>query len=73
MLTEQDVIDIIIDLNICANKDSISSDISLKSLGVDSLDVFNILVELEIKTGQKIPDSDVDKLTTIQEMVEYFS
>ena len=73
MLTEQNVIDIIGELDINVDKNNITSDTTLKSLGIDSLDIFNLLVELETKTGKKIPDDDVDKLTTINAIVEYFS
>lgn len=73
MLTEQDVIDIIGDLDINLDKSEIKNDTTLKSLGIDSLDIFNILVELETKTGKTIPDDDVDKLSTINSIVEYFS
>lgn len=73
MLTEQDVVDIIGELDISVDKTKITKDTTLKSLGIDSLDVFNLLVELESKTGKTIPDDDVDKLTSINEIVEYFS
>lgn len=48
-------------------------DAKLKSLGVDSLDIFNVLVELENATGKKVPDEDVEKLTTIRSLIDYFS
>lgn len=73
MLTENDVIDIINKLAIDYDKNIISGDATFKSLGIDSLDIFNVLVELETVTGQKIPDSDVDKLITINAIVKYFS
>ena len=73
MLTEQDVVDIIGDLDISVDKTKITKDTTLKSLGIDSLDVFNLLVELESKTGKTISDDDVEKLSSINEIVEYFS
>ena len=73
MLTEQDVVDIIGDLDISVDKTQITKDTTLKSLGIDSLDVFNLLVELESKTGKTISDDDVEKLSSINEIVEYFS
>ena len=73
MLTEQDVIDLISKLDINVDIEAISGEVTLKSLGIDSLDVFTLLVEIESKTGKKIPDEDVDKLDTIHEIVEYFS
>ena len=48
-------------------------DVKFSTLGIDSMDFFNILMELESVTGKKIPDSDVDNLTTIKELVDYFA
>lgn len=48
-------------------------DVKFKSLGIDSLDVFNVLVELEELTGKKVPDEDVEKLSTIGDLLDYFS
>jgi len=73
MLTEQDVINLIGELDINVDIDAISAEATLKSIGIDSLDVFTLLVEIETKTGKKIPDEDVDKLDTINAIVEYFS
>ena len=73
MLTEQDVVNFIGELDINVDIDAISTEATLKSLGIDSLDVFTLLVEIETKTGKKIPDEDVDKLGTINAIVEYFS
>ena len=73
MLTEQDVIDLISELDINVDIETISGEATLKSLGIDSLDIFTLLVEIESKTGKKIPDDDVDKLDTIRDIVKYFS
>lgn len=48
-------------------------DNSLKSMGIDSLDVFNVLVELEALTGKKVPDEDVEKLNTVRRLADYFA
>ncbi len=42
-------------------------------LGLDSLDVFNIFVELEVLTGIQVPDDDVEKLQTIDNIHAYFA
>ena len=42
-------------------------------LGLDSLDVFNILVELETLTGIEVPDSDIEKVQTIDDIHTYFT
>jgi len=52
MLTEQDVVNLIGELDINVDVDALSAEATLKSLGIDSLDVFTLLVEIESKTGK---------------------
>lgn len=73
MLTEKEILEVISELGINIDAQKISDDASLTSLGLDSLDIFNVLVELEGKTGQKVPDSDLEKLDTIKKLAAYFS
>lgn len=60
-------------LNLSLDPVTTPQDEGFKSLGIDSLDFYNVLIELEAVTGRKVPDEDVDKLTTIQSLVDYFS
>lgn len=72
-MTEDKVISIINQtLNLNLDPDT-PTDVPLKSIGIDSLDFFNVLVGLENETGQSVPDDDVDKLTTISDVARYFS
>ena len=71
MLLVQDVIDMIGEVGISVDVNEIKNDTTLESLGMDSLDVFNLFVEIEIKTGEKISDDNVDKLSTINSIIEY--
>ena len=73
MLLKQDVIDIIRELGVIVDINEVKNDTTLESLGIDSLDVYNLFIELEMKTGRNVSDDDVDKLTTINSIVEYFS
>ena len=50
----------------------IAGDAHFADLGLDSLDVFNILNDLEALTGIQVPDEDVDKLQTIDSILKYF-
>jgi len=61
------------EVGISVDVNEIKNDTTLESLGMDSLDVFNLFVEIEIKTGEKISDDNVDKLSTINSIIEYFS
>lgn len=74
MLNEEKVIEVINRvLNMKLDPKNTPIDDTLKSLGIDSLDMFSVLVELESISCKSIPDEDVDKLTTIRSLVKYFS
>lgn len=74
MLLEADVIEIInSSLGLSLEIESTPREATLKSLGIDSLDFYNVLVALEEKTGQKILDEDVEGMSNIKKITEYFS
>ena len=50
------------------------SDIDIfKESGIDSLDHANVLLAVEEKYDVKIPDEDVGKCASIQQILDYFS
>ena len=52
--------------------DSISETSSFKEdLGVDSLDLFELVMELEEEFGIEIPSEDLEKLSTVAEVARY--
>ena len=51
--------------------DSISADTNIvDDLGADSLDVVELLMQLEDATGKTVPDEEVTKIKTVGELVE---
>lgn len=46
---------------------------TFESLGMDSLDNFNIIIEIQDRTGLEIPDSDLGQLQTIAGIAEYLN
>ncbi len=44
----------------------------LESLGIDSLDFYTLLVELEAHAGRKVPDEVLPKLQTIHALADFF-
>ena len=50
--------------------DTIKLDTSLQDLGIDSLDVFTLLFELENAFKISIPDDDVRSLRTVNDVVQ---
>jgi acyl carrier protein len=54
------------------NEDSISNGASfVDDLGADSLDTVELVMALEEKFGIEIPDEDAEKITTIQQAIDY--
>jgi acyl carrier protein len=43
----------------------------LEELGADSLDVVELIMEMEEKFGIQIPDEDAEKIKTVQDAIDY--
>lgn len=58
---------------VCDGKtlDNVPDSGRLRDLGFDSLDMFNILLEIETLTGHAVPDEDIESLQSIQGIYEY--
>jgi acyl carrier protein len=44
----------------------------LREYGIDSMDFFNIILELQDILGMEIPDEDLDEMRTVSGIQEYF-
>lgn len=55
------------------NTNDLDVDIPLIEQGCDSLDVVNVYMVIEEKFKIKIPDADLSKLLTINNMVDYIN
>ena len=53
--------------------DIMDSNIPLIEQGIDSLDMYTLLLEIEEKFDVEIPDSDAEGLSTINAIIEYIS
>ena len=53
--------------------DALKEDVSLAAQGVDSLEMMNLMLALEEKLSIKIPDDDVEKMRTINDIVMYLN
>jgi len=42
-------------------------------LGADSLDLVELVMALEEEFGQEIPDEDAEKITTVQDAINYIN
>jgi len=73
MLTEQQIKDAMKKSGVSADIDSLSADDIFTENGLDSLDLFNLFVELENVTGKEVPDDDVESLNSINDILKYFN
>ena len=42
-------------------------------VGLDSLDVFNLLTELEVMTGKEVSDDDFPSLESLQDVINHLN
>ncbi|MDQ3203390.1 MAG: phosphopantetheine-binding protein [Pseudomonadota bacterium] len=55
------------------NAEGLREDISLADQGVDSLGMFTIIMNVQDACEIEIPDSDLEKLNSISNFVDYLS
>jgi acyl carrier protein len=54
------------------NESEITAEANIKDdLGVDSLDLFELIIALEEEFGIEIPQEDVTEINSVKEIVEY--
>lgn len=71
MAVFEDVRDVVVDqLSVSADVVKLESKI-IEDLGADSLDVVELVMALEEKFGIEIPDSEAEKLLSIQDVVTF--
>lgn len=70
-LTNDDIVAIIEDAGTQIDMDKLGPDTLFEEVGADSLDIMNILLGLQEKTGTEVPDEDVEKLSSINAVLAY--
>lgn len=73
MITEQQVKDAIIAAGIDVDVSSIGPKDNLGDYGLDSLDFFNLFLEIEDIGGKKILDENIDKMNTIETIIQFYA
>lgn len=69
-INKKDIMEIIKNSGVSGDVSKIEYDTSLREAGMDSLDMFNILLALEEKFGVKIADEEIGKLNSVNSIVE---
>jgi len=71
MTTFETVKEIIVDtLSLDAEEIKLESDL-INDLGIDSLDVMELVMAIDEKCGISIPDEEIPNLTTVEAIVKY--
>ena len=73
MLTEAQIRKIIAESNSTVDWPSQDKETTFQSLGLDSLDYYDIIVGMQEASGFEVPDSDVAKLQSIAAIEAYFA
>jgi acyl carrier protein len=71
MVQRDEVVTIIRSVSSSTKVDDDEYQKKLQDIGIDSLDLSGILLEIEEKFKIKIPDQDIERLETIDKIVEY--
>lgn len=71
-VTQQDIIAILENAGLSADVSTIKGDTNLaKEAGIDSLEMMSVFLGIEEKYGIHIPDQDLDRLDTIDNIIDY--
>ena len=70
-VSHEQIVSLIQDAGVSADISGIKGDMPLSDAGIDSLDMYNVFLAIEEKFAIKIPDADIDKLDTIDNIVRY--
>lgn len=71
--TIENVKEVIVEAEVLGDVSELKTDVELSEQGIDSLDVVNVYLLLEEKFDVKIPDEDLDKVQTIDNIIEYIN
>jgi acyl carrier protein len=69
---ETKVIDLIAEVLVDVNKENIQLNAKIvQDLGAESLDIYDMIALLEDKFGLEITDEEIEKIQTVQDVVDF--
>ena len=71
MITDDQIYDIIKEVSPGIDTAKIDIAVDLKQYGLDSIDMFNVILMLQDALGREIPDRDIHLLRTISSIKSY--
>ena len=72
-VTREEVLVAIREAKVGADTSKLRDDAKLSEQGIDSLEIFNVLLVISEKFNIDIPDEDTDQLETINDIVTYLN
>jgi len=70
-MSRDELMTIIIEAGTQMDCSKLTDDAKFEDYGADSLDVMNILLGVQEKTGTEVPDEDIQKITSINSVLDY--
>ena len=70
-ITQDEILSIFESVGVSVDVSTINGDALLSKIGIDSLEMMNVLLQIEEKFSIKIPDEEIDNLNTIDNIVSY--
>lgn len=67
------IVRLMLDCGIKVDEENIDFDSKFVDLGIDSLDMANLLLTIEEKYGVSIPDEAVDELVSVKAIVSFLN
>lgn len=70
-VSQKQIVSLIQSAGLAVDISTIKGDTPLRDAGIDSLDMMNVFLAIEEKFAIKIPDEDIGKLDTVDNIVHY--
>ncbi len=72
-VTREQVLAAIGEAKVGVDAAKLRDDVKLSEQGIDSLEIFNILLVMSEKFGLDIPDEDTEQLNTVRDILDYLN
>lgn len=72
-VTREDIVAVIHQAKVVEAPENLRSDMKLADQGIDSLGMFSVILALQEKYRIEIPDPDIDRLNTIDNLIAYLN
>ena len=71
MVSAEQIIQMLVKSEAVTNAEELKADSLFSDHGLDSLDIFSLLLDVQEETGVEISDDDVDDLVSVNAIVDY--